>query len=397
MDELSLQFLPFPHVYNGERQQGMTHAWLDRCQRCDRQCERSESKGIGLCSYGVNFLRVDDSLLIAGIVVKDDERASGARSKMLRIVGKDAVPRAHVLAVLASAKKATEGFAEEISTLKAEVVTEYRESGGYKKDLVELLKPTLEKTFAQMHDYRQLTTQIVQHVNVLLQNAFPGVDLDVQLERADPSLRSIYWSARLMEFKLDSALFLTYPARISDPNKKRGFRFHGSVRKYLSIYAPVMEQRRLRLRQVGESYGSLMANPDAVGVIPHAFLDNAIKYAPDRSEIVIEFQETDREIVFSVGSLGPKIAEGEFSQLFELFYRAQGAKDSSEDGTGFGLGLAQHVANELGVRLWAKQEKPMIEPGLYRTVFSASFPKPSPEDRPDSLVNARNRVRGGAA
>jgi signal transduction histidine kinase len=397
MDSLSLQFLPFPYVFRGHREDGMTHAWLERCGSCDRQCEASDSLDIEQCSYGVNYMRVDDDLLIAGIVLREDDHPSAARSKMLKKVGREVVPRTDLAAVASRAKELRAMVGKDIERGKAEILAEYRESAGYKDDIVQLLQPSLQQTFAQVHDYRSLVSQIVQNVNVILQSSSPGKELDEQLDEADPALQSIYWSARLMEFKIDSALYLAYPERVTDPQKVRSFRFHGAVKKYLSIYAPVIEQRRLVLRDHGGSYGSLMANPDAVGVIPHAFLDNAIKYAPDGSPIDLTYIESDSSITLKVKSYGPRITREDHSHLFDLFYRGAGAKESGEDGTGFGLGLAQHVASRIGAALSVTQDQTSRFDTGFETTFIAIFRKPGPGDRVPTLARARVRTRGGVA
>lgn len=395
MDELSLTYLPFPHVFRGERRDGLTHSWPDRCKKCDRQCETSEEKGVGLCSYGVNFLRINEELLISGVVIREDDRSTQARSKMIRSAKRSIISRADIEAVLARANQLKFAREQEIDLAKMEILREYRESEGYKTELIGMLKPDLEQTFAQVHDYRQLTSQIIQNINVQLQLDFPDLKLDDQLDAAPQPIRSIYWAARLMEFKLESALFLVYPTRIHDERHKRSFRLHGAIRKYVEIYRSRMDSRGIRLRETGYSYGSLTANPDAVGVIPHAILDNAIKYAPDDSDIVLAFEESESEISISVTSLGPRIASTELDHLFELFYRGEGARASGEDGTGFGLGLAHYIATEINASLSARQDLKPSRPGFYSTTFEARFQKPSAEDRPPSVLRARVRTRGG--
>ena len=397
MDELSLRFLPFPHVYKGSRKEGSTHTWPARCETCDRQCESASSNfgSVELCSYGVNFVRVDNDLLIAGVVVREDPRQSKARAKMLRVVGRDALPAAHLDLVLERASTVAAIDRSALDLEKRAILDAYRDTEQYKRDIVELLRPSLEQTFAQVHDYRSLISQIVQNVNVILETAHPRLDLDAQLALTSPQLRSIYWAARLMEFKLQSALFLVYPERITDPRHKVYFRLHGAVHKYVGIYKPLIEQRNLRFTTRGESFGKLLENPDAVGVIPHAFLDNAIKYAPPGSEIDLKYSEDAEAISLQVCSLGPQIRTVERARVFELFFRADAARGSGEDGTGFGLGLAQHVADAIGAVLSVEQDPQSVSDGLHRTTFTARFSRPLAGEGPPDIVKARTRRRGG--
>src|SRR4051812_44845791 len=84
MDELALQFFPFPHVFRGERRPGLLRDWPERCFSCDRQCEVAQEEGLQLCSYGLNYQRVDKELVVAGLAVQDYHRTTPARAKMLR-------------------------------------------------------------------------------------------------------------------------------------------------------------------------------------------------------------------------------------------------------------------------------------------------------------------------
>jgi signal transduction histidine kinase len=396
MDELRLTFLPFPHVYNGERRDGLTHSWPNRCRRCrDRQCERSESVSRELCSYGYHFQRIDPSLLIAGVVLSDTSEGTQARRKALRDAGRAAISSQDLESVALQGALAAAQLDDSIAQIKHEVRIEYQESEQYKQDLVELLRPSVEQTFAQVHDYRQLISQIVQHVNVLLETRFPGLPLDEQLSKCNRNIRSIYWAARLMEFKLLSALFLANPDAITDPRNKRVFRLHGAIHKYLQIYRPLFDSRGLRFRTAGESHGHLMENPDAVGVIPQAFIDNAIKYAPVDSEVLITFEEDEDSIKISVTSEGPQILREERLRIFDLFFRGTRARASGEEGTGFGLGLARLIAERIDATLDVEQESNRLPSGAHRTTFSASFRKPVEGEGPPAIVNARARRRGG--
>lgn len=394
MDELALTFIPVPYVIHGRRRDGLLGPWAEACGRCDRRCERDASVGhLSICTYGVNYARVDDGVLLAGFIVKDFADDSAARKKQLRRAKTNVVAKQVIESILNRAQGVAMAEREALEDRFAEVLSEYRETEQYKTDLVTLLKPSLEQAFAQVHDYRGLTSQIIQNVNVLLTRANPGKTLDEQLSLAPSAVQAIYWSARLMDLKLQSALYLVHPERIGDPDLKRVFRLHGSVRKYLGIYESVLRNRSITLRETGSSYASIMANPDAVNVIPHALVDNAIKYSPNHSELVVDWSETSESISMSVSSFGPKIDADERDHIFDLFYRGRAAVAASSDGTGFGLGLASHVASHIGAAIAVKQTEKPDGRGLHWTTFTASFP--ITRERPDPLRRQRMRVRGG--
>lgn len=375
MEELSLRFLPFPHVFHGERRPGLGRDWPDRCSACDRQCELSAQAGVQLCSYGVNFLRVDDDLLIAGVVAGDFPTSSASFKKMRKKLGRDVVRMTDLEAVLLVKCADDAVLAKDIEHRKQAVIDEYMRSAGYRADVIEGLRPDVERALAQVHDYRQLITQIIQNVNVILDTEYPGMHVDESLRRTSHEVRAVYWSARLMESKLEAALFLMYPDRITDIRQQQSFRLHGLVTKYLRIYQRSFDEKDLLLKSIGLSYGSLCANQDAVGVIPHTFLDNAVKYAPRGTTVTLKFSEGNDSIRFDVSSFGPRITAAERSRIFEIFFRGQEAAKRAVEGTGFGLGLAQHVASAIGAELSVEQQSDRGPMGSYMTTFSAVFKK----------------------
>lgn len=356
MDELALTYFPFPHVYRGERRDGAVVRWPNRCSSCDRQCERSTEQGLRLCSYGVNYQRLDPELLVAGIVVRDYPGArTPARSRMLRDVGSAAITRDQLESTVAQGVRATQAQLDEISARKDAILAEYRESEEYKRDVVELLRPDLQRTLAQVHDYKAFVQQIVQNIDVILETRFPGQSIETKLEKAEHEEAAIYWAAQLMDEKLDVALFLLNPGRIHELRDERPFRFHGLVTKYRKIYERQIDAKGLRVRQEGESYSKVEGNSRALAVIVHAFIDNAVKYAPAGSKIVFAFEENNGRLKFTVESLGPPLLAEEKDQIFQLFVRGREAAKRFSDGTGFGLASARVVADALRIEIGLAQ------------------------------------------
>jgi signal transduction histidine kinase len=375
MEELSLRFLPFPHVYRGERRPGLNRDWPDRCSKCDRQCEDSDQSGVQLCSYGVNYLRVDEDLLIAGVVARDYPSSSHAYRKMRGKLSRQLTTVGELDSVLRVRTDLDAELAKEVERRKQAVIEDYRRTDGFREDVIAGLRPDVQRALAQVHDYRQLITQIIQNVNVILYSEHPGIPLDESLRRASHEIRAIYWSARLMESKLEAALYLMYPERINDARQQTSFRLHGLVTKYTRIYQRSIEEKDLQVKTIGTSYGNIFANQDAAGVIPHTFLDNAVKYAPRGTTISISFSETTDAIRLDVSSFGPKITPSERPRIFDIFFRGEAAEKRVMEGTGFGLGLAQHVASAIGATLSVDQQSEAGGFGSYMTTFSAVFRK----------------------
>jgi K+-sensing histidine kinase KdpD len=371
MDELVLQFFPFPHLFKGERRAGLQHDWPDRCNACDRQCESSKATGLQLCSYGLNYQRIDSDLLTAGLAVTDYPHLTPARSKMLRRLRGQQVTASEVAAVVAKAGEATEHLVDALRAQQDAVIAEYQTSKTYQRDVVEQLRPQLERQLSQVHDYKQFVQQVIQNLDVVLDRQFPRMPIEEKIELASHEEKAIYWAAMLMDEKLDAALLLLDPSRIH--STVRRFSIHRLVTKYVRIYQRRIDAKNVRL-VMGASTAQVDGNPRAFSIIPHALIDNAIKYAPAGTRIDVSFEE-DRpgSLLFRVDSWGPRILLHERDRIFDLFYRGDAAKEQGPEGTGVGLAQAQLVAKEIGTVIEVEQDKGASNVKNFRTRFRVRF------------------------
>ena len=370
-----LTFLPIPHARAQEQFDGSLVASPDRCNHCPtRECESGVAREVGLCRYGFNFQRLGSGVTLNGFLLDSWQPSTKAFAKNRRNFRQLHLASQQFNRLVATIEHADTLTEADLERQKKAALDEYRSSDEFERDSVTLLKPEIQQSLAQVHDYRSLVGQIVQNVNVFLDARQPG-ELERRLDESPRELQAIYWSARLMESKLTAALFLMYPERIRDPAKTKKFRLHGLTTKYEKIYEGAFEDRSVQVYFSGESYGLVRANPDAVGVIPHTFIDNALKYAPSGTEVDIHFSEDDHDITLSVTSLGPLIHPEEFESVFHLYVRGREAARVQREGTGFGLALAKRVADELGISLSVTQAAGPTMPDTYSTTFTATFPK----------------------
>lgn len=70
-------------------------------------------------------------------------------------------------------------------------------------------------------------------------------------------------------------------------------------------------------------------------------LDNAVKYSPERSKIIVEGKEFEIYTCITVTDQGMGIRESEKAQIFGRFYRS--AQVQQEEGIGIGLYLAREI------------------------------------------------------
>jgi two-component system phosphate regulon sensor histidine kinase PhoR len=77
-------------------------------------------------------------------------------------------------------------------------------------------------------------------------------------------------------------------------------------------------------------------------------IDNAVKYSPDGTEVVVSLGVDDRTTRITVSDQGPGIARQHLPRLFERFYRVDKARSRKMGGTGLGLAIVKHIAQAHG-------------------------------------------------
>jgi len=74
-------------------------------------------------------------------------------------------------------------------------------------------------------------------------------------------------------------------------------------------------------------------------------LENAVKYSPDDSAIVVSAEASDHHVDLVVEDHGIGIPTRDLERVFERFYRVDQARSRETGGTGLGLAIVRHVVN----------------------------------------------------
>lgn len=77
-------------------------------------------------------------------------------------------------------------------------------------------------------------------------------------------------------------------------------------------------------------------------------LSNAFKYGKKDSQVTLEVENQNKRIVISVHNEGPVIPKDEQEAIFQIFRRAEAAKQGNRQGWGLGLPLVRAVAESHG-------------------------------------------------
>jgi signal transduction histidine kinase len=97
----------------------------------------------------------------------------------------------------------------------------------------------------------------------------------------------------------------------------------------------------------------LKADPEDLELIWVNLLENALRYSPSGSAVVIRVERNDGNAVVSVQDSGPGITAEQLPYIFERFYRGDPSRSRSTGGFGLGLAICKAMVTAYGGEIQA--------------------------------------------
>ncbi|SNT37368.1 His Kinase A (phospho-acceptor) domain-containing protein [Noviherbaspirillum humi] len=121
-------------------------------------------------------------------------------------------------------------------------------------------------------------------------------------------------------------------------------------------------------------------------------LNNASKYSPEGSNIMLSLDVELDKVIISVADDGIGMAQATIDHVFEMFTQAERTSDRSQGGLGIGLALVKSLVEQHDGTVSASS--PGIGKGSQFAVHLPRLTKPQAHDVPDKLVSAAAAVTG---
>lgn len=135
---------------------------------------------------------------------------------------------------------------------------------------------------------------------------------------------------------------------------------------------PLASERDVRLI-VDADHEPVFADHDRVVQVLLNLVQNALKFSPPGSTVVIGGHRRGSEIRFTVDDEGRGIPPSELETIFEPFTQIDDADDRGGSGTGLGLAICRGIVNRHGGRIWAENRVPI------GSRFAFILPQPTKE------------------
>jgi len=132
----------------------------------------------------------------------------------------------------------------------------------------------------------------------------------------------------------------------------KGFNLVEAVNQTISSLRPAFESRDIRcVRNFAKKKILVHSDPDKIIQVLINVLSNAVKFSPEKSEVVVSIKEDAEEVVVSVQDFGKGIYQEDIPKVFDKFYQLKNISLTAE-GSGLGMSISQLIVEHLGGKIW---------------------------------------------
>jgi len=212
------------------------------------------------------------------------------------------------------------------------------------------------------HELRTPVTSIKGYTQ-LAKTLIRENDLSTSEEYLDIALDQIDRMSRLILELLDVSRIETGRLEI----RREPIPWTTFVNDVVHRHHTAVSDRRFQLN-LPVGHKRVLGDRDRLEQVLGNLMENAVKYSPDGSEILVTVEDRGDQVVTSVADRGIGIPTDELGQVFERFHRGRQVSSTNYGGLGLGLYITKQIVERHGGTIWVESREGQ------GTTFSFSLP-----------------------
>ena len=210
-----------------------------------------------------------------------------------------------------------------------------------KDEFLSIASHELRTPVTSIKGYTQLAKTLIRENDLATSEEYLNIALD-QIDRM----------SRLILELLDVSRIETGRLEI----RREDITWSNFVSDVVHRHHTAVSDRRFQLN-VPSSPRNVTGDRDRLEQVLGNLLDNAVKYSPDGSEILVSVEERNDQLITAVADRGIGIPTDELAQVFERFHRGRQVSSTNYGGLGLGLYITKQIVERHSGSIWVESRE----------------------------------------
>lgn len=129
------------------------------------------------------------------------------------------------------------------------------------------------------------------------------------------------------------------------------------LEQIIDDFYPVLEEESKSIKLNTDENVNVMADPDKLSRVFNNLIKNAISYSKEKSDITINVNKNNDNVLIEVINKGKQISEENINKIFEKFFRVDSSRGTKTGGCGLGLAIAKEIVELHNGKITAESNK----------------------------------------
>lgn len=139
--------------------------------------------------------------------------------------------------------------------------------------------------------------------------------------------------------------------------RKASFELNEIIRQKLLSYEQQITKKKLNVKLIlCDDHTNVYADASLTERVLSNLLDNAIKFTPEKEQIIIKTINQNDKIWIEITNTGVSISEDELKKIWERFHKGDVSRGEHKSGFGLGLSIVMEMLNLQEEKIWVNSK-----------------------------------------